>query len=334
MKPNVTESSIDRVLARLLTSSTSVAQAFLEAAAPTKGDLTFDRVTVSAQVPHLGTHGTADLALRLWSENRLQALILIENKIDAGFTPDQPARYALCRDTHLTSQSALVVATLLVSPSIYIAGSRLKDAFDGTLSYERLLPFLEGPDRASMELAIERAASPYEPLPVAAVMGFFDGYAAIAAETFSDLKIKTNPNSANARPEASRTIYFDARASGFRQYVFLKKGDKPASIRVSHQCWDSTAPSASVKLMLDGWAGHVGTASGFLQPALKRSGLYLRPAGRSLALVAHTKRLDNMRPADEQRAAIEEALHQLRHIRDVWNGLEGLLAQTAAAVKS
>lgn len=87
MKPNVTESSIDRVLARLLTSSTSVAQAFLEAAAPTKGDLTFDRVTVSAQVPHLGTHGTADLALRLWSENRLQALILIENKIDAGFTP-------------------------------------------------------------------------------------------------------------------------------------------------------------------------------------------------------------------------------------------------------
>lgn len=333
MKPQVTESSIDRVLARLLTSNNSAVRAFLAAAAPFSEELKFDRATVSAQVPHLGTHGTADLALRLWSENQLQALILIENKIDAGFTPDQPARYALCRDAHLTSQSASIVATLLVSPSIYIAGSRLKDAFDGTLSYERLLPFLEGSDRALMELAIERAASPYEPLSVAAVMGFFDGYAAIVAESFSDLKIKTNPNSANARPEASRTIYFDARASGFRRYVFLKKEDKPASIRVSHQCWDSSAPSASVKLMLDGWAGHVVTASTFLQPALKGSGLYLRPAGRSLALVAHTKRLDNMRPAGDQRAAIEEALYQLRYIRDVWNGLEGLLAQTAAALK-
>ena len=201
MKPHVTESSMDRVLARLLNSSNSAVRAFLAAAAPFSGELKFDRATVSAQVPHIGTHGTADLALRLWSENRLQALILIENKIDAGFTPDQPARYALCRDTHLASQSASIVATLLVSPSIYISGSRLKDAFDGTLSYEHLLPFLEGSDRATMELAIERAASPYEPLPVAAVMGFFDGYAAIAAEAFSDLKIKTNPNSANARPE-------------------------------------------------------------------------------------------------------------------------------------
>ena len=333
MKPHVTESSIDRVLAHLLTSSTSAVRAFLEASAPSHRDLTFDHATVSAQVPHLGTHGTADLALSLWLENRLQALILIENKIDAGFTPDQPARYALCRDTHLASKSTPVVATLLVSPSIYIAGSRLKDAFDGTLSYERLLRFLEGPDRALMELAIERAASPYEPLPVAAVMGFFDGYAAIAAEAFPDLKIKANPNSANARPEASRTIYFDTKASGFRHYPFLKKGDKTASIRVSHQCWDASAPSASVKLMLDGWAGHVVTAEKFLMPALKGSGLYLRPAGRSLAWVAHTKRLDNMRPAADQRAAIEEALCQLRHIRAVWNGMEDVLAEIAAAPK-
>jgi hypothetical protein len=333
MKPQVTESSIDRVLARLLNSSNSAVRAFLSAAAPSGGGMQFDRVTISAQVPHVGTHGTADLALHLWSENQLLALILIENKIDAGFTQDQPARYAICRDAHLMRQPASIVATLLVSPSVYVAGSRLANAFDGTLSYERLLPFLEGADRALLELAIERAASPYEPVPVAAVMGFFDGYAAIVADGFSDLRIKANPNSANARPEASRTIYFDARASGFRQYAFLKKGDKPASIRVSHQCWDASAPSASVKLMLDGWAGHVVAASKFLLPALKGSGLYLRPAGRSLALVAHTKRLDNMRPAGDQRAAIEEALSQLRHIKNVWNGLEDVLGEISAALK-
>lgn len=333
MKPNVTEAAIDSILARLLVACDDAVRTCLAAAAPFSAGLNFDRATVSAQVPHIGTYGFADLALRLWSASRLQALILIENKIDAAFTPDQPARYALCRDAHIARLAAPVVATLLVSPSIYIAGSRLKETFDGTLSYERLLPFFNRSDRTTMEQAIERAGSPYEPVPVDAVMGFFEGYAAIAGEAFPDLRIKTNPNSANARPGASRTIYFDPRASGFRRYPFLKKGDKPASIRVSHQCWDSSAPSASVKLMLDGWAGHLATASSFLNPALRGSELYLRSAGRSLALVADTKRLDNMRPAAGQRASIEEALHQLRHIRDVWNSMESLLAQTAAALE-
>ena len=333
MKPQITERTIDRILARLFLASKPAVRACLAAAAPPSARLSFDRATVDLQLPHLGTHGTADLALRLWRENQLQALILIENKIDAAFTPDQPTRYALCRDAHFASRSAPIVATLVVSPSIYISRSRLTAAFDGTLSYERLLPFFDSSDQATMELAIERGGSPYEPVPATAVMGFFDGYAAIAVAAFADLRIKTNPNSGSVRPEASRTIYFDALASGFRRYPFLRKSDKPASIRVSHQCWDSSAPSASVKLMLDGWAGHVAMASSFLQPALNGSGLYLRPAGRSLALVADTKRLDNTRPAVGQRAAIEEALQQLRHIRDVWNSLEGLLAQTALALK-
>ena len=333
MKPQVTESAIDHVLARLLRASNAAIRACLAAVAPSSSEIEFDRVTVEHQVPHRGARGTADLVLRILSKETLKALILIENKIDAGFTPDQPARYARCRDEHIAGRSAPLVATLLASPAIYIAGSRLKDAFDGTLSYESLLPLLDAADRTTLELAIERAESPYEPVPVEAVMGFFDGYAAIAAESFPDLRIKTNPNSANARPEASRTIYFDARASGFRSYPFLMKGDKPASIRVSHQCWDSSAPSASVKLMVDGWASRMQMVLPILQPALRGTGLYIRSAGRSLALVSDTKRLSNMRPATGQRAAIEEALSQLRRVRDVWNGMEAVLAQAVGALK-
>ena len=164
-------------------------------------------------------------------------------------------------------------------------------------------------------------------------MSFFDGYAAIAAEAAPDIRIKINPNSGNARPEASRTIYFDARASGFRSYPVLLKGDKPASIRVSHQCWDSSAPSASIKLMLDGWARHIDVVNPILQPALHGTGLYIRAAGRSLAIVADTKRLNNMQPAAGQRAAIEEALFQLGRIRDAWNCMETVLAQAARALK-
>jgi hypothetical protein len=333
MKPKITEAAIDHVLARLLTTSDFAVRACLAAVAPTARTVIFDRANVARQVPHVGARGTADIVLRVWSKGEPKALILIENKIDAGFTPDQPARYALCRDAHLADRSAPLVATLLVSPSIYISGSRIKDAFDGVLSYESLLPYLDNSDQALLELAIERGCSPYEPVPIEAVMSFFDGYAAIAAEVAPDIRIKANPNSGNARPKASRTIYFDARASGFQGYPFLLKGEKSASLRVSHQCWDSSAPSASVKLMLDGWASHINAVSPILQPSLCGTGLYIRAAGRSLAIVADTKRLSNMQPAARQRTAIEEALSQLRRIRDAWNGMETASAHAAKSLK-
>jgi hypothetical protein len=258
--------------------------------------------------------------------------VLIENKIDAGFTPDQPQRYRISRDAHIVDGAAPLVATLLISPSIYIDGSLLKDVFDGALPYEAILPLVHQNDRKAVEAAIQRASSPYEPVPVEAVMSFFDGYAQIAANGYPDLRIKTNPNSGNARPEASRTIYFDTRASGFRRYPFLLKDNKTASIRVSHQCWDSSAPSASVKLMLDGWAIHLSKVKPILHPALASKGLYARSAGRSLAIVADTARLDHMRSALAQQQAIREALKKLQLIRDTWNGMETLFAAAAKAV--
>lgn len=332
MKLKITESHIDTVIANALEANELAARAVLAAALPAHAKLDFDRATVCQQVRHRNTHGTADLVLHLWRGKRLQALVLIENKIDAGFTPDQPQRYRISRDAHIADGAAPLVATLLISPSIYIGGSRLKDDFDGALPYEAILPLVREDDREAVEGAIERASSPYEPVPVEAVMSFFDGYAQIVAKAYPDLGIKTNPNSGNARPEASRTIYFDTRASGFRSYPFLLKDNKAASIRVSRQCWDSSAPSASVKLMLDGWAAYLAKAAPILQPALADKSLYIRSAGRSLAIVADTARLDNMRSASAQHQAIEQALKKLQLIRDTWNGMETTLVMAATVV--
>lgn len=270
--------------------------------------------------------------MRFWLGSKLVALILVENKIDAGFTPDQPLRYAQSRDSHLNSGSAPLVATLLVAPSVYLAGSRLKDGFDSSLPYEVLLPRASGDDLALLEAAIERAASPYEPVPVQAVMNFFAGYAALAAQTAPELVLKRNPNSADARPESSRTIYFDAKRSGFASYAFLLKDGKPASLRVSHQCWDSGAPNPSVKLMLDGWAQHLGRVAPTLTPALGNEGTYLRAAGRSLALVRDTRRLDNMRSVQGQETAVVDALQKLLQLRTTWNSIGDVLRRSADAL--
>lgn len=327
MKPAVTESALDGVIERLLLADREVAALLLDAAALKAG---FDRVTIARQVRHVGASGTADLVVRYWLGSVRTAMLLVENKIDAGFTPDQPARYAISRDAQRSSVPA--IATLLLAPDVYLAGSRLASGFDAAVPYERLLPLASGPDRELIATAIERAESPYEPVPVPEVMDFFTGYAELARSAAPDLVLKRNPNSAGARPEASRTIYFDARRSGFAGYNFLLKEGRPASLRVSHQCWDSGAPNPSVKAMLDGWAQHLAIVSPVLAPSLRGSGIYLRAAGRSLALVLDTRRLDNMRPVAGQETVILDALSKLQRLRDAWNGLEEPLRRTAALV--
>ncbi|MDZ4741267.1 MAG: hypothetical protein SGJ03_15395 [Alphaproteobacteria bacterium] len=322
MKPQVFENAIDEVLQRTLLQNRQVIAVCMAAAAPNAVEIAYDRVTVERQIRHLQASGTADLVVRLWYEREVVALLLIENKIDAGFTPDQPARYKTCRDAHLVAGSARFVATLLVCPVKYLSGSRLKSEFDGCISYEDLRTFLQGEDLELVDSAIQRAERPYEPIAVPAVMGFFQGYSVIANATAPDLIVKRNPNSADARPEASRTIYFDTTASGIRRYPFLLKGERPASIRVSHQCWDSGAPTASVKLMLDGWAGQLLRVAPVLSSELRNSGIYLRTAGRSLALVSDTKRLDNMRSAFDQKDIIVDALGKIQRIRSMWNSME------------
>jgi hypothetical protein len=328
VKPDVRESHADACLVRLIEADPAVTALFFTAAFGTTPPL-FDRATTKRQVAHVGARGSADILVHLFRGSAVVAAILVENKIDAGFTPDQPTRYAACREALRRANPSVPVATLLTCPAKYLAGSRLAANFDGRLSYEALRIYASGEDGDLLDRAIERAESPYEAVPVHEVMDFFAGYALILKARGADLALKSNPNSAGARPEASRTIYFDTAASGFHRYGFLLKEGRPADIRVSHQCWDSATPSASVKLMVGGWAQHIGVVAPILRSALAGSGLYLRPAGRSLALVADTPRLDNLRPAEPQAAAIGIGINRLVEIRAMWNGLRSNLAEAA-----
>ena len=333
MKPAVTEAALDGVLeAMLLRSAGRAPVLFLAAAVPEGRRPAFDRVTTARQVRHVGASGTADLVVHYWAGPACVALLLVENKIDAGFTPDQPARYAASREAQRGSGVAPIVATLLVAPEAYLTGSKLAAGFDASLSYERLLSASSGQERDLFEVAIQRAESPYEPIPIPSVMEFFAGYAELARWAAPDLVLKRNPNSADARPESSRTIYFEAKRSGFVSYPFLLKNGRPASLRVSHQCWDSGAPSPSVKAMLDGWACNLSQVSPILAPHLMGTGVYLRPAGRSLALALDTPRLDNMRPAAGQEQAIVDGLGKLQRLREAWNGLAEPLRRSAEVV--
>jgi hypothetical protein len=272
----------------------------------------FDQVQVTRQVRHRSVSGTADLVVDLLEGRSPAARLLIENKLEAGFTSDQPRRYAASKRGFLATQIAPVVVTVLVCPATYRAASRGAAGFEVVLTYEEIVRWLDPAGQRVLSAALRRASLPYEAEDAPEVSSFFDGYRRLAAETAPELVVKPNPNSNNARPRGSRTIYFAA------DRILMRYHGLP-TLRFSHQCLDRGAPSASVKIMLAGWARHVKLISEVASFDLAGTGFYVRRAAESLAIVADTPSLDNSRAAETQLAAIVKGLDAARRLRAWFN---------------
>lgn len=270
---------------------------------------------VELQTRHRGPghRGTIDLELRLADSS----LLLIENKIDAGYSVTrcgeaQPDRYR-ASTAALRARGTPALAVLL-APRAYLAGSRHAAAFDACIAYEDLRPALAGSDLALLEAAIAQAEAPYEPDPNAATAAFFEAFYDHAARTAPELALKLNPNGGGVRPTASRTIYIDVPRT-LRGWAGVPRP------RMSIQCRDAGAPTASAKIMLGGLGLH---AERLAVPAgLARAGGYLRPAGRSLGCVVDTPRLDTQTTFAVQRDAVDRSLAAAVRLVRWWNASEG-----------
>lgn len=276
-------------------------------------------VGVSNQMPHKGAshRGSIDLELTRADES----LLLIENKIDAGYSvtrsgDPQPDRYRASISA-LRSRGVQAAAVLL-APEVYLNGTRHCDAFDHHVSYEALRPSLTGTDLALLDAAILQAATPYDPTPNPSSAAFFADYEAFAQANFPELVIKHNPNGNGVRPTESRTIYFDVPRT-LRTWAALPRP------RMSLQCRDSGAPSASVKIMLGGWGSRIGNI--LVPDSLAAIGGYIRPAGRSLGFVIDTPKLETQMPFDAQVPAVEEGLEAARRLARWWNHRAEILQQ-------
>ena len=214
---------------------------------------------------------------------------------------------------------------MLLAPASYLLGSRLADLFDARVPYENLRDVMEGKDRALLEAAILQADAPYEPVANAGAGEFFTAIRQLITRRFPDLVMKRDPNDGSVRPDASRTVYFDVPRT-LRQHANVPKP------RMSLQCWDSSAPSASVKIMLPRLAA---SATRLPVPqSLADIGGYLRPAGRSLGIVIDTPRLDTQRSFAEQANDVVEALDSALRLQGWWNDNGDILRQWTLVQKS
>jgi hypothetical protein len=324
-RPNVLERDVDEMLTRRLKSDPTFGRSLVHAIATKLGaSLIYEKLGVDRQVRHEGANGTIDLLIRLFATASGETgRILIENKLDSSFTPNQPERYA--SSAVAMSRAGRPAVPIICAPAEYIKRSKYLGPFKAPIAYEEIANWLDGEDRALIEAAILRFSMPYEPDPVPEVRDFHEGYERLVRELAPELIVKPNPNTSGERPEASRTIYFIAKQS-LPNYDFLP------TQRFSHQCWDSSAASPSVKVMFDGWAAEETLLRRVGSEALGNTGLYLRKAGRSLGLVKDTPRMDNKRPVSAQMEAVVMGIRAAATLRAWMCANEATLREWASAV--
>lgn len=284
--------------------------AALASADPMEGN-----VTVSGQRRHVGCPGSIDIVVRFSSG----PMLLIENKIDAAYSVTncglgQPQRYRTSVEAYRAA--GVNAISVLLAPLTYLKTTRAAAIFDVQIAYESLRDAIPAADHHLLEAAILQAATPYEPIPNSEAGDFFAGIRQLINSRYPTLTMKKDPNADGIRPDDSRTIYFDVGRT-----LRLHHGvPKP---RMSLQCWDSSAPSASVKLMLPGLAAKAKTLC--VPQSLVDIGGYLRPAGRSLGIVIDTPRLDTQTPIIEQHEDVGDALNAALRLQSWWADSETTL---------
>jgi hypothetical protein len=300
------ERDTDALFLRLLRERPDVAKAVAELAT---GRRPTGAIEVKGQVRHAVGTGSIDIVVRF----RGGPILLIENKIDAAYSitregHGQPQRYQ--RSVAAFRGTGSEAFSVLLAPASYLSASRLADLFDARIPYEDMLGLVEANDHELIESAILQARTPYEPVANAHTGEFFTALRQLIVGYFPDLLMKHNPNDGGVRPDASRTIYFDVPRT-------LRLHPGVPRPRMSLQCWDSAARSASVKIMLPDRAAHAGWLSA--PQSLADIGGYLRSAGRSLGIVVDTPRLDTQRPFDEQADDVVEGLEAALRLQRWWN---------------
>ncbi|MGE0116771.1 MAG: hypothetical protein AB7S71_14620 [Dongiaceae bacterium] len=285
--------------------------------------LKFDRIESRPHVRRSDVSGETDIQVDLWSRTRRTAILLIENKIDSRFTATQPQRYAQACERIVASGMAPKAISVLLCPADYERRSTWARSFDAIVTYEELLRHLPKNSRATVSDAILRYETPYFPESVPAVAEFFSQYHAFCREKVPLLIVKRNPNVGGERPAGSRTISFDT-AKTLRRYAFLP------TVRFAHQCIDGSY-RPSVKIMISGWAEHLGLLQQYANSDLSGTSFYLREAGNSLGIVADTPRLDNHVSFHEQLDDVLAGLRKAEALRDWFNSNEAALKRWANA---
>ena len=170
---------------------------------------------VRAWVSHMEEDGESDLVVML-KHNEQDVLLLIENKINAPFTPTQVERYQKRASRWRNVTGISHVATIIVAPTLYLNRADAQ-GFDVLISYEDIAGRIESSDDPRSRFSAKVLLEGIE----AAQRGYVAQPDKKATDIWSacwELSLRHAPNLNLSRPAAkpSRSTWFNFKdAKGF-----------------------------------------------------------------------------------------------------------------------
>ena len=128
--------------------------------------------------------GESDLELT-FQDSSGAIKVLIENKVDTAFQPNQPQRYAERASDYEKSGKYREVITVLMAPECYFGDDADNYGFEAKIAYEDVLSWLAAPERTSarteykvalLRAAIERGRAGWQLVPHPKVGEFWRSY--------------------------------------------------------------------------------------------------------------------------------------------------------------
>jgi hypothetical protein len=171
--------------------------------------------------------GESDLELTLQGPEGA-AKVLIENKVDAAFQPNQPQRYVERATTYQHAGAYHAVVTVLIAPERYFRDATDTYGFDAKVRYEDILRWFAAmaPDsprthykRALLRVAITRGRSGWQPVPHPRVSQFWRSYWELATAIAPQLSMPV------PKPEYPAGSHF----------IFFRPAALPAQIKLRHK---------------------------------------------------------------------------------------------------
>jgi len=241
------------------------------------------------------SNGESDLELTLGSGPGV-VKILIEDKVDAQFQPQQAKRYRERAARYLKDGECCRAMTVLVAPDAYITNSDEKCGFDQHVSLERIGTWFQdspdvGPRRAYkttlLAQTIDRAAKGWTLVPDDKCTAFWREYREIALALAPDL----NPPPTKDRPAGSTFIYFKPKAF-------------PKHVRVVHKL-----TYGNVDLQFDGLGEETAALRTRYADSMEPD-MNIEQANKSAVVRVKVPTLDVSGSVEEQRADVEHGIRQ------------------------
>jgi hypothetical protein len=285
------------------------------------------RILHSLPSPGDGAGETDIVAVFKVSTTDTRIVLLIENKIDAQFQPNQGERYQLRKQALIAEHTCQAAVCILVAPEEYLELSGNATLFDVCVSYEDMISYLQQRSKNTshelgrrlnhrcevLDCAIKRYRRGYQAHPDATMTSFWVAH----YERIHHVAPTLTMHHPGAHPAGSHWIYFNESLPKMPE---LPAVDLCNKMKV-----------AQVQLTFHAWATHIETVRQVLQPTLDTE-MRIDTARNAIVLAVPVPRLDLTRPADEQYEAIDAALQAANQLKDWYICNQKRLVELAATI--